>query len=131
MVGRRACSALTSKGQRCEATPLRDDDVCFWHSPEHATEVAEARRLGGLRRRREATLAGAYDLEPITTIPALRRIVEIVIADGLSLDNTAVRGRLLLAAVQAAAKLIVDGELSDRVEQLEAVTHVHDGKGRR
>ncbi len=127
----RTCNAVRDDQQPCRAAPLRESGYCLMHDPAHADLVAEGRRLGGSRRRKEATLAVAYDLEPITTIPALRRIVEIVIADALSLDNTAVRGRLLLAAVQVAAKLITDSELAGRVAQLEAVTHVHDGKGRR
>ena len=38
------------------------------HSPEHAKEVQEARRLGGLRRKREVTLSGAYDFEGLGTV---------------------------------------------------------------
>jgi len=30
---------------------MKGEDFCFWHSPEHAEEAEEARRLGGLRRR--------------------------------------------------------------------------------
>lgn len=125
MVGRRTCTAPTSRGPRCEATPLRDADVCFWHSPDHAAEAAEARRLGGLRRRREITLSGAYDLEGFTAIAALHRIVEIVAYDALAMESSVARGRLLLAAVQVATKLIEVGDLDQRLAQLEAVTHVH------
>ena len=30
----------------CQAAPVKDGDHCFWHSPEYAEDVAEARRLG-------------------------------------------------------------------------------------
>jgi hypothetical protein len=90
------------------------------HDPEHAEVVAEARRLGGARRKREATLAGAYDLDGVETVEGLRRIIEIVIADALGVDNSIARGRLLLAAVQVAAKVLEVGELEDRILQVEA-----------
>jgi hypothetical protein len=57
----RGCSGIKDNGQPCQAPKLRERDYCLMHSPEHAAEVAEARRLGGLRRRREVTVAGAYD----------------------------------------------------------------------
>jgi hypothetical protein len=38
---------------------MRDVAFCFWHAPGNEEEVAEARRLGGLRRRREKTVSGA------------------------------------------------------------------------
>ena len=60
---RRQCAFRLASGEPCRAPPLKDGDFCLMHSPEHAQEVQEARRLGGLRRKREATLSGAYDFE--------------------------------------------------------------------
>ena len=120
MVGIRACSARTKTGDRCGATPMREGDVCFWHDPEHADAAAEARRLGGLRRRKEGTIAGAYDFEGLGSVPEIRRLVEIVVTDALSMENSIARGRLLIAGAQAAAKLLEVGELEARVEALEA-----------
>jgi hypothetical protein len=59
---RRTCAALKLNGARCRANPLRESDYCLMHDPEHAEEVAEARKLGGLCKRREAALIGAYDI---------------------------------------------------------------------
>ncbi len=116
----RTCSATRAEGEHCRAAPLRDRPFCLMHDPEHAEVVAEARRLGGARRKREATLAGAYDLDGVETVEGLRRIIEIVIADALGVDNSIARGRLLLAAVQVAAKVLEVGELEDRILQVEA-----------
>ena len=63
----RQCRATVEHGQPCGATPLRDKDLCFWHDPEHKEEADKARQLGGQRRRRESTLAGAYDVEGLTS----------------------------------------------------------------
>ena len=46
-------------GRLCRAIPLRDRPYCFWHDPDSEEKAAEARRLGGLRRRRGKALAGA------------------------------------------------------------------------
>ena len=55
----RGCIGFKENGEACRAPKLQEGDYCFWHSPEHAEEVSEARRLGGLRRRREvASRAG-------------------------------------------------------------------------
>ena len=47
------------------------------HSPEHAKEAQDARRLGGLRRKKEVMLSGAYDLEGLDTIAGIRRLLQI------------------------------------------------------
>ncbi len=98
---------------------MRDSPFCFWHSPDHAEEAAEARRLGGLRRRREKTLAGAYEIEGLGSVVEIRRIVEIAVLDALSLDNSVARGRLLVACALAGAKLLEVGELEQRLEAVE------------
>ena len=68
----RQCQAIAEGGEPCRARPLREAPYCFLHSPDHQTEAEEARRLGGLRRRREATLAGAYDFDGLSTVAAIR-----------------------------------------------------------
>ena len=69
MLIKRTCAAVTGQGKPCRQAPLLDGEFCFWHDPEHAQEAAEARRLGGLRRRRERTVSGAYDLEGLESVP--------------------------------------------------------------
>lgn len=119
MLTNRTCQARTQTGGDCRQPPLRDGDLCFWHSPDHTEEATEARRLGGLRRRRERTLAGAYEVDGLDAIPNIRRIVEIAILDALGLDNSIARGRLLVACALAAARLLEVGELEQRLERME------------
>lgn len=113
--------------------PLRDANMCFWHSPDHAGEAAEARRLGGLRRRREHTLEGAYDLGDFGSVRAIRRIVEVVTYDALGMENSVARGRLLIACAQTLTKLLEVGELQERIEAVEAAVgpRLAASKGRR
>jgi hypothetical protein len=101
----RRCTAKTNDGRPCGATPLTDAPYCFWHSPETAEEAAEARHLGGVRRRREKAVVGAYELIPLDTAWGLRRILEIVVLDTLALENSNERSRVLIAAVNAAVEL--------------------------
>ena len=70
---------------------MRDGEFCYWHDPKHAVEVAEARRLGGLRRRREATVSGAYDFEGLGSVGHIRRLVEVAVLDTLGLENSIAR----------------------------------------
>lgn len=119
MVARR-CSEVAANGRPCRARPLRDVPFCFWHAPGNEEEVAEARRLGGLRRRREKTVSGAYDFTGLNSIEEIRRLLEIAAIDALGLENGIARARVLVSIAQAGAKLLETGELEARIEILEA-----------
>ncbi len=95
MVVSRTCSHRLENGRTCGAAPLRDGDFCLWHDPAHAEEVAEARRLGGQRRRRERVVAGAYEFNGLESTVDLRRILEIAVVDALGLENSIARVRAL------------------------------------
>lgn len=117
---RSGCQGLNAAGEPCGAPPLRDQLLCFWHSPDHTSEAAEARRLGGLRRRREGALAGAYDFDGLGSTHALRRLLEVAAFDALGLENSVARVRTLTAIVQVGARLLETGELEERLTHLEA-----------
>ena len=120
MVGSEAtCTFRKPDGEACRATPIRDGEYCFWHSPEHAEEAAEARRLGGLRRRKEKVVSGSYDIEGLENVGQIRRLVEIAVLDTLALENSIARSRALIAAAGAAGKLLEVGELEERIQALE------------
>jgi hypothetical protein len=89
------------------------------HSPEHAKEVQEARRLGGLRRKREATLSGAYNFEGLSSIDGIQRLLEIVTLDTLSLENGVARNRTLAYLTMVALRVLEVGDLEQRVSMLE------------
>ncbi len=90
------------------------------HSPEHAEEMAEARRLGGLRRRREVAVAGAYDFAGLGSVEDIRRLLEVAALDLLGLENSIARARTLAYLAGVAAKLLQVGELEERLAYLEA-----------
>jgi hypothetical protein len=99
---------------------LIDQEYCFWHSPEHAEEAAEARRLGGFRKRREAAVIGAYDLEGLDSLTLLQRVLEIALLDTLGLDNSLNRSRTLGYLVGIGTRLRQEGETEERLRALEA-----------
>jgi len=90
------------------------------HSPEHAEEVAEARRLGGLRRRREIAVTGAYEVGDLGSIGGIRRVLEIAVLDTLGLENSVARSRALAYLASVALKALEVGEQEKRIEALEA-----------
>ena len=110
MVGRRHCSATASDGRPCRAAPLVDGAFCFFHDRATVAEAAEARRLGGRRRRREKTIKTIYDLQGLDTFKGILRVLDIAVADALGLDNSIGRARVLITAASAAAKLVEPGE---------------------
>ena len=116
----RRCQSLRRDGRACRAYPVRDLPYCFWHAPETEEDAADARRLGGLRRRREKTVTGAYELGPLDTPEGMQRVVDIAVVDTLSLDNSVGRNRTLLQGVLTALKVRDAGDLETRVAHLEA-----------
>src|SRR6266568_1747517 len=87
----RRCVYAKADGQPCRMAPLHDRPYCFSHDPERAEEAAEARRIGGLRRKKEGTIAVAYDLPGLDTVVGIRRLLEIVVTDGIGLENGVAR----------------------------------------
>jgi hypothetical protein len=99
---------------------MRESDFCVFHDPDHADVVAQARSAGGQRRKREATLATAYDFQGLTTIDEIRRLVEVAAFDALGLDNNINRVRALGYLAQVATSLLEKGEHEDRLAAVEA-----------
>ena len=83
--------------------------------------------MGGHRRRREATVSTAYDVESLDSVDAIRRLIEIAVLDVLGLENSIARARVLIAAAQVAAKILEVADLEQRVAALEAFTHSSKG----
>ena len=116
----RHCLGITENGGPCHAPPLRNGEHCFWHSPETQAEAQEARRLGGLRRRREGAIGGAYEVEGVATPAQIQRVVEIAILDTLELPNSVARNRTLGTLAQTAQRILESGEFAERLAALEA-----------
>ena len=119
----RVCSARKDDGSPCGSPPLKDGAFCLMHDPEHAEEVQEARRLGGLRRRKEKITSDAYDFEGLNDVGQVRRLLEIAALDALGLENSIARSRTLAYLAQVAVKLLEVGELEERVRELESVLY--------
>ena len=120
VVGGRTCKGRNDRGEPCRAAPRRESDFCIFHDPENAESMHEARRLGGLRRRREGTVAAAYDYEGLGSVSDIRRLLDVAAFDALGLENSIARCRVLVAIGMGAAKLLEVGELEDRVASIEA-----------
>ena len=118
MLGR-ACTYLMPTGRPCRATPLRDEPFCFWHSPETAEEAAEARRIGGLHRRKRKTVCAIYGFGGLRTIEDLQGLLETAAIETMALENTIARNRAIGGFIAVGAKLIEVGELEARIEALE------------
>ena len=101
-----------------------DGDYCRMHSPEHAQAVAESRRLGGLRRKREATLAGAYDFHGLGSVSDIIRLLEVVAFDTLGMDSSASKSRILISVSLAALKALEAGDHEQRLSMLEATMRI-------
>jgi hypothetical protein len=69
-------------------------------------EAAEARRLGGLSRRKEKVVSGSHDIEGLENVSQLRKLVEIAVLDTLALENSIALSRAFIAAAGTAAKLL-------------------------
>ena len=113
-------------GRTCGATALRDSEFCFWHSPAHEEEAQDARRLGGLRRKRERAVAGVYEFQGLTTVGDIRRPLEVAALDTLSLENSVARARTLAYLAQTALRCLEVGDLEERLLALEAALRNRD-----
>ena len=76
--------------------------------------------MGGLRRRREVAVSGAYEVNGLETVGDLRRLLVIASLDTLGLENSIARARTLGYLVGVAGKLLETGELEERLAALEA-----------
>jgi len=125
----RQCQAAGPDGRPCEAAPLRDRDLCFFHAPETAPDAAEARRVGGLRRRREKTVEVLYGLDGLDGVARLGRVLDLVIVETLRLDNGLGRNRTLVLAVRAGMELLRSTDHEARLAALEALLVRNDAAG--
>ena len=119
MVGR-ACTYQMPDGRACRATPLRDEPFCFWHSPDTADELTEARRMGGLHRRKKRTVATIYGFGGLRSIEDNQGLLETIAVETLGLENSIARNRALTAIVATGARLIELDDLATRIAAIEA-----------
>ena len=116
----RGCTFEMPDGLACRAPALRGKSVCYWHDPERAEEAAEARRIGGMHRRKARSVATIYDFAGLRTIESAQRLLETAALETLALENSIARNRAVTAMVATGLRLVEVGELEARVEALEA-----------
>src|SRR5664280_591124 len=119
MVGR-ACSFEMPDGRACRAAPLREEAFCFWHSPDTADDLAEARRMGGLHRRKKRTVAAIYGFGGLRSIEDHQALLETVVIETLTLENSIARNSAVTRMIATGAKLIELGDLATRLAAIEA-----------
>jgi len=130
---KRRCKATNKRGEPCGFQPMLESDLCWVHDPANEEAAQEARRVGGVRRKRESTLAGAYEFEGILAENGLARFIEIAAYDVLALDAGHSKIRAMVAVAQAAEKIIRGQEMEERIAALESVLgdRTKRGGGRR
>jgi len=116
----RRCTALRADGRPCRATPQRSRATCTFHDPDRADQGVEARRLGGLHRRRVRTAADEFDFAGLADAESIRKLLEIAAVDALNLDSSIGRVRLLIATAIAAMRHLEVSDLAARLSVLEA-----------
>ena len=124
MVILRQCAFVLGSGETCRMHPLQNSEFCWAHSPDRKKDVQETRRLGGLQRKRESTISGAYQFESLNSVEGIRRIVLIAVLDALSMDNSMSRARTLAYLAQVALRMLEVGEIEERVAALEELANV-------
>ncbi len=115
----RLCAFRFPNGEACHSPPLHDGDYCLMHSPEHAKEVQDARRIGGLHRKREATLSAAFDFQGLETVEGIRRLLQIAATDALAMESSPSRSRQLVYIALAALRVLEVRDFEQRILGLE------------
>jgi len=122
-----SCSFEMPDGLRCRAPALRGKALCYWHDPDKADEAAEARRIGGLHRRKAKSVATIYDFSGLRTVEGAQRLLETAAIETLALENSIARNRTLISAASGAGKLIEAGDLETRLAAVEAAVGPKSG----
>jgi hypothetical protein len=89
------------------------------HDPDKAEERAEARRLGGLNRRRRKRSEKPVSHLSLRTPDAVLRLLETAALDTLCLENSIARSRALAYLSGQALQAIEASDLEARLSQLE------------
>jgi hypothetical protein len=81
-----------------------------------------------LRRKRESAISAAFLFESLTSVPDIRRLLQIAATDTLALPNTIARNRALAYYVQISTHVLEVGEMDQRLTALEKVEQEREKK---
>ena len=113
------CSAITDKGARCRALPMRGEQYCFVHHPDHTEERRRHGSRGGKRGGRGRPLLEVRDIAD-----QLQELADKVLAGDLDRADAAVCGQLLnykTRALDVARSWRETEELAREVEEMREV----------
>ena len=113
------CAAKKSDGTPCLAYPVNDSDRCFHHDPASADEAANARQLGGQRRRQQAAIAETFAIDGLETKDDLLGVLETVLYDTLSEPPSNNRTNAVVRILKLAFDLQRSRDGDERLSQLE------------
>jgi hypothetical protein len=100
---------------------MRDAAFCFWHSPDTADELEEARRTGGYHRRKKRTVATVYGFAGLRTIEDNLALLETLAIETLALENSISRNTAATRIVATASRLLEVREVERRLDALESL----------
>jgi hypothetical protein len=119
------CKGANSAGAPCSAQPVRPDGYCYWHSPQTATERAEARRRGGHARSNAARARKQLPAGNLS-VDELRGVVGVTIAKVLTGDIEPGAANSVANLTRAYVAIIEVGEFEERLVALEAQAGLAD-----
>ena len=119
------CHCVKDTGEPCRAPALSGEEFCLFHSPNHTEEVAEARRVGGQKRRQQKAVLEIFDFHGLGTVADIQHLLDSVCIDTLALPSSVPRSRMLIYLSQTALKCVEVGVLETRVHALEAAGGSH------
>lgn len=116
-----SCKAKTASGQPCKMPATKGGRFCFNHSPDHAAQRAQARKIGGQNRHTPHAGDPAQVVGQPRTIEAAYTVLDYALAETIAADNSIPRNRLLVAIAAGYVDAIKTGEIETQLKELLAV----------
>jgi len=110
------CSAITDKGARCKALPMRGEQYCYVHHPDHHEERRRHGHRGGKRGGR-----GRPSVELARLQARFEELAEKVLSGEVERGIGAVVGQLLNGARACVRDGLAAREQEELVARLEAL----------
>jgi hypothetical protein len=110
------CSAITDKGARCKALPMRGEPYCYVHHPDHHEERRRHGHRGGKRGGR-----GRPSVELARLQARFEELAEKVLVGEVERGVGAVAGQLLNGARACVRDGLAAREQEELIERLEAL----------
>jgi hypothetical protein len=119
------CSAITDKGARCKALPMRGEQYCYVHHPDHVEERRRHGARGGKRGGR-----GRPSVELARLQARFEELAEKVLSGEVERGVGAVVGQLLNGARACVRDGLAAREQEELVARVEALEETKEGSSR-